>query len=177
MSQSDRDKLENAANFLEYEAGILRREGRPQSADWGEAHAIGIREVLGSTSDDISNFIDLAKDWRLSVDQQIVLLGSPSRSTFFKWKKQGGKIPKDTVERIDNLLWMESRAWADAGWLHTTTRHLDYATPLQVMSRGRVADIFLVRQTLFGEFDPAELAALPETHNPKGCTPNGDNND
>lgn len=31
-------------------------------------------------------FFNIARDWALTADEQIVLLGSPGRSTFFKWK-------------------------------------------------------------------------------------------
>jgi len=30
-------------------------------------------------------FFNIARDWGLATDAQIVLLGSPGRSTFFKW--------------------------------------------------------------------------------------------
>ncbi|MCZ7593696.1 MAG: MbcA/ParS/Xre antitoxin family protein [Hyphomicrobium sp.] len=42
--------------------------------------------------------------WDLSTDEQMKLLGSPPRSTFFKWKKEGGQLSNDTVERISHLL-------------------------------------------------------------------------
>ena len=32
-------------------------------------------------------FFKIARDWDLSTEEQIILLGSPGRSTFFKWKK------------------------------------------------------------------------------------------
>jgi hypothetical protein len=31
-------------------------------------------------------FVNLADLWNLTADQQVTLLGSPARSTFFKWK-------------------------------------------------------------------------------------------
>ena len=49
-------------------------------------------------------FFALAEKWSLTTDQQIRLLGSPARSTFFKWKKEGGLISEDTLERISYLL-------------------------------------------------------------------------
>ncbi|MDT9598635.1 antitoxin Xre/MbcA/ParS toxin-binding domain-containing protein [Sphingosinicella rhizophila] len=49
-------------------------------------------------------FMPLAEAWNLSTDEQMRLLGSPPRSTFFKWKKDGGALPRDTVDRISNLL-------------------------------------------------------------------------
>ncbi len=52
----------------------------------------------------IDTFAKLSEDWELSTDEQIILLGSPARSTFFKWKKSGGNLPNDTLERISHLL-------------------------------------------------------------------------
>src|SRR3954466_811968 len=49
-------------------------------------------------------FTKLGELWGLSADQQIILLGSPARSTFFKWKKEGGTLPTDTQERLSHLL-------------------------------------------------------------------------
>jgi len=48
-------------------------------------------------------FAQIADNWGLSTDQQLVLLGSPARSTFFKWKKDGGSLPADTQERLSHL--------------------------------------------------------------------------
>ncbi len=38
-------------------------------------------------------FFNIARDWDLSADEQIVLLGSPGRSTFFKWKSAPQTAP------------------------------------------------------------------------------------
>ncbi len=48
-------------------------------------------------------FANVAEAWRLTVDEQLALLGSPPRSTYFKWKKEGGALPKDTLERISHV--------------------------------------------------------------------------
>src|ERR1700732_663463 len=51
-------------------------------------------------------FFKIARDWDLSADEQIVLLGSPGRSTFFKWKAepQTARLGRDTLERLSLLL-------------------------------------------------------------------------
>src|SRR3546814_8241854 len=49
-------------------------------------------------------FTPIAEAWGLSTDAQIRLLGSLARSTFFKWKKERGALPRDTAERISHLL-------------------------------------------------------------------------
>ena len=48
----------------------------------------------------IEAFQRLADLWQLSTDDQLLLLGSPGRSTFFKWKKDGGSLPRDTIEIV-----------------------------------------------------------------------------
>lgn len=48
-------------------------------------------------------FFLLADIWDLNTDQQIKLLGSPSRSTYFRWRKDGGEVSADTLERISHL--------------------------------------------------------------------------
>lgn len=55
------------------------------------------------TSEILQIFSTIADHWDVPTDQQIVLLGSPARSTFFKWKKEGGTLPSDTQERISHL--------------------------------------------------------------------------
>ena len=53
---------------------------------------------------ELEAFFEMAQRWDLSTEQQIILLGSPGRSTFFKWKKEGGSLPRDTGERLSHLL-------------------------------------------------------------------------
>ncbi len=55
------------------------------------------------TCDVLQIFSAIADQWELATDQQIILLGSPARSTFFKWKKDGGGLPSDTQERISHI--------------------------------------------------------------------------
>jgi hypothetical protein len=51
-------------------------------------------------------FARIAGLWRLSVDEQLRLLGEPPRSTFFAWRKNpdSASVPRDTLERLSNLL-------------------------------------------------------------------------
>ena len=48
----------------------------------------------------------IAQCWKLSVDEQLRLLGEPARSTFFAWRKhpEAAVLPRDTLERISNVL-------------------------------------------------------------------------
>ncbi len=53
----------------------------------------------------LTAFFSIASEWGLDTEQQRTLLGSPGRSTFFKWKKQlRGQLSRDTLDRISYLL-------------------------------------------------------------------------
>jgi uncharacterized protein (DUF2384 family) len=101
-------------------------------------------------------FTPLAEAWSLSTDEQMRLLGSPPRSTFFKWKKDGGALPRDTAERISNLLaiWKSLEilftdpARSDA-WLRRPNDFFGGMSALDAMLQdGNFSDIVLVRQYL-----------------------------
>ncbi|EEA00668.1 conserved hypothetical protein [Burkholderia sp. H160] len=51
-------------------------------------------------------FFNIARDWDLNADEQIVLLGKPGRSTFFKWRAtpETARLSHDTLERLSLLL-------------------------------------------------------------------------
>lgn len=100
-------------------------------------------------------FFNIAELWRLSTEEQIRLLGSPARSTFFKWKKDGGAIPADTLERISHVLSIFKAleilipdAGAADSWIQRTNDYFDGQSALNVMLGGQVVDIYRVRQYL-----------------------------
>lgn len=100
-------------------------------------------------------FLRLADTWQLSTDDQIKLLGSPGRSTFFKWKKEGGTLPRDTMERISYLLGiykalqilLPNPSSADR-WIKKPNQYFNNQSALDVMLGGQVVDIYKVRQYL-----------------------------
>jgi hypothetical protein len=106
-------------------------------------------------------FERIAAAWGLSVDEQLVLLGQPPRSTFFAWRKhpERAKLPRDTLERLSNLLgiWkslqvlLPDTAAAD-GWLRRPNSAAPFGggTALQRMLGGNVSDLNLVRRYLDG---------------------------
>ena len=51
-------------------------------------------------------FFKLAQAWELNAEAQMVLLGAPGRSTFFKWKAspESADLKRDTLERLSYLL-------------------------------------------------------------------------
>lgn len=101
---------------------------------------------------ELEAFFAIAEKWRLSTEDQITLLGSPGRSTFFKWKKEGGSVPTDTTERISHILgiWkslrilftVDERAY---DWLRRSNQYFDGASALDVMLGGGVVDLYKVR--------------------------------
>lgn len=100
-------------------------------------------------------FTSLAEAWEISTEDQIKLLGSPGRSTFFKWKKEGGSIPRDAIERISHLLGVYKALQillpdpksADE-WVKKKNDYFNGQSALEVMLGGDVVDIYRVRQYL-----------------------------
>ena len=89
---------------------------------------------------ELETFFAIADKWRLSADEQIALLGSPGRSTFFKWKKDGGTLPADTRERLSHILgiWKSLRILftqdeRGEAWVRAKNRYFDGASALDVM--------------------------------------------
>lgn len=104
---------------------------------------------------ELEAFFRMAERWRLSTEDQIKLLGSPARSTFFKWKKEGGVIPQDTTERLSHLLgiWKSLRILFTIDergdeWIRAPNEYFNGASALDVMLGGKVVDLYAVRQYL-----------------------------
>lgn len=103
----------------------------------------------------IEAFSKLAELWGLTTDQQLILLGSPARSTFFKWKKEGGIIPQDTRERISNLFAINKSLQIlmpdpdrAQEWLFRRNEYFDGQTALERMLEGGMVNIYKVREYL-----------------------------
>ncbi len=106
-------------------------------------------------------FARIAEAWKLSVDEQLALLGQPPRSTYFAWRKHPEKaaLPRDTLERLSNILgiWkslqilLPDAAAADA-WVRQPNSAAPFGggTALQRMLAGNVSDLNLVRRYLDG---------------------------
>jgi hypothetical protein len=106
-------------------------------------------------------FARIAEAWGLSVDEQLTLLGSPPRSTFFTWRKHPDKasLSRDTLERLSNILGiykslqilLPDAAAADA-WVRQPNQAAIFGggTALQRMLAGNVSDLNLVRRYLDG---------------------------
>ena len=104
---------------------------------------------------ELEAFFAIADRWKLSTDDQILLLGSPGRSTFFKWKKDGGSLPTDTKERLSHLfsIWKALRILFTEDtrgeeWVRSPNRYFDGASALDVMLEGSVTSLYRVRRYL-----------------------------
>jgi len=114
------------------------------------------RKALSSAA--LRAFYGLASLWKLSVAEQMTLLGISARSTYFQWKKHPDTaLPKDTLERISYLLGiykalqilLPEAAAADA-WVRQPNQAPLFGgrSALDRMLSGHVADLFEVRRYL-----------------------------
>jgi hypothetical protein len=109
----------------------------------------------------LRTFFRIAALWKLSVDEQITLLGSPARSTYFKWKKEGAAaLPRDVLERLSYVLGIykalqvlvPDEAAADA-WVRRPNDGAPFGgrSALERMLSGNVVDLYEVRRYLDAE--------------------------
>lgn len=119
------------------------------------AHEFAPRDLAGPG---LRAFFRITKAWGLSAEQERRLLGSPARSTFFRWKaNQAGALGHDVLERISYVLGiykalhilLPSPAQAD-GWVQreNSAPLFGGGSALQRMLGGQVADLYVVRQYL-----------------------------
>jgi hypothetical protein len=104
-------------------------------------------------------FFRIGERWKLTTDEQMRLLGLEARSTFFKWKKEGAVVSRDTLERISYILGIykalqiliPNRESADAWVKHPNKAPLFGGRPaLDRMLKG-VSGLYVVRQYLDGQ--------------------------
>lgn len=116
-------------------------------------------EELGATA--LTAYFNITAAWGLSADDERVLLGSPPRSTFFKWKgERAAKLSADTLERISYVMGiykalhilLPTAQSADA-WVRKPNTALPFAgkSALERMRGGRVIDLADVRRYLDAE--------------------------
>ena len=123
----------------------VKTQAKPNSRDMAAA---GLRA-----------FFSIARDWGLNTDAQMVLLGTPGRSTFFKWKSapETADLKRDTLERLSYILGiykalqilLPDTTAADA-WVKkpNTAPLFGGQSALDRMLGGNVADLMVVRQYL-----------------------------
>lgn len=116
-------------------------------------------EDLGATA--LTAFFNISAAWGLGADDERVLLGSPARSTFFKWKSErAAKLSPDTLERISYVLGIYKAlhillptAQAADEWIKqpNTAAPFGGKSALERMRGGRVIDLADVRRYLDAE--------------------------
>lgn len=106
-------------------------------------------------------FFRIAERWRLSADEQMTLLGIPSRSTYYKWRHEPpARLSPDLLERLSYLfgiykdlqVLLPEPAAADA-WVRKPNGAPLFGgrSALERMLSGHVADLYVVRQYLDAE--------------------------
>src|ERR1700761_5446323 len=88
-------RLNDMSNAARAELAPASRQVPRPALDSGDLSAAGLRAVF-----------HIARDWGVSAEEQITLLGSPGRSTYFKWKQDPGsaRLARDTLERLSLIL-------------------------------------------------------------------------
>lgn len=122
---------------------------QPVSAiDVGTMSAAGLR-----------TFFRITRDWKLTTADEITLLGSPARATYFNWKRAPEKVrlSHDTLERISYILGiykalqilLPEPAAADA-WVRKPNKAPLFGnrSALDRMLSGNVGDLYVVRKYL-----------------------------
>ena len=98
-------------------------------------------------------FFKLMERWQVSTEDARLLLGAPSRSTFFSWKAGSrGSLSRDTLERVSYVLGIykglqilfPNPERADA-WIKKPNDAFGGASALERMLAGNVSDLHAVR--------------------------------
>jgi hypothetical protein len=118
----------------------------------------GSNEAAAAGGAGLRAFTRIAELWRLSIPEQLALLGITSRSTYFKWRKEPQpRLPRDTLERLSYLLGIYKAlqlllpdAHAADEWVRRPNDAPLFGgrSALERMLSGNVADLYLVRQYL-----------------------------
>jgi hypothetical protein len=109
----------------------------------------------------LRTFFRIAEAWGLTPTEQMVLLGDPPRSTFYKWREGGAtRLSRDVLERISYVfgiykalqILFPDPARADA-WVRRPSDAPPFGgrSALARMLSGNVADLYVVRQYLDAE--------------------------
>ena len=136
----------------------MARRATPRPAANDDAIATPVPDGERLAGPALRTFFAIAEAWRLTNDEAMKLLGDPSRSTFYEWKRAGdGRLSRDTLERISYVLGiykalqilLPDPAAAD-GWIRkpNTAPLFGGKSALERLLSGNVGDLFVVRQYL-----------------------------
>lgn len=101
-------------------------------------------------------FFNLAAEWGLGAEEQLVLLGRPGKRTLYRWKAgEVAGLPPDTLERISVLLGVYKSLQIllpvptrGPAWIRRENEALGGRSALEVMLGGKVDDLYQVRRHL-----------------------------
>jgi hypothetical protein len=119
------------------------------------AEAVDTADSRARSQATLDTFLEITGRWGLSADEQIIVLGGPARSTFFKWKKEGGTLPRDTLERISHvfnifknleILFPDPRIADD--WVRKPNRAWGQRAAIERILDGSLSDLYEVRRYL-----------------------------
>ena len=104
----------------------------------------------------LTGFFKIMDRWRVAGEDARVVLGSPSQSTYYAWRRgDTGRVPSDTLRRIGYvagiykaLQILYSDATLADGWVSRPNRAFNGQSPLQRMRAGDVTDLAAVRAYL-----------------------------
>ena len=110
----------------------------------------------------LSGFFRIADLWNVGAEEARTLLGAPSQSTYYAWRRgEAGRPPADTLRRIGyvagiykalQILYSDPQL-AD-GWIRRPNRAFGGQTPLERMTAGDMVDLAAVRAYLDGARSP-----------------------
>jgi hypothetical protein len=116
-------------------------------------------EELGATA--LTAYFSITAAWGLSAEEERTLLGSPPRSTFFKWKSErAARLSADTIERISYVMGIYKALRillptpeAAHAWVRKPNSAAGFGgkSALERMLAGRVIDLADVRRYLDAE--------------------------
>ena len=114
---------------------------------------------IGATA--LTAYFNITTAWGLSAEEERTLLGSPPRSTFFKWKSErAARLSADTIERISYVMGIYKAlrillptSEAAHAWVRkpNTAAGFGGKSALERMLGGRVIDLADVRRYLDAE--------------------------
>ena len=116
------------------------------------------REPVGGPA--LRTFFRIAEAWGLGPEEQRVILGIPSTSTFYKWRKEPpARLSPDMLERLSYVFGIYKalgillkEPLADEWVRRPNTNPLfGGRAPIHRMLSGHVADLYVVRQYLDAE--------------------------
>jgi hypothetical protein len=112
------------------------------------------REVAGPG---LKAFFRITEAWGLKDEERRLLLGSPGRTTYYKWKKGGARtLKRDTLERLSYILGIHKAlaslfsAANQRHWLHTPNADPPFTgrSPLEHLLSGALVNLAEMRRYL-----------------------------